>query len=361
MQLNRLRSPLTAAILRLLALSCLLAVPVSGDVINYQGRLIVDGAPFNRPGRFRFALVGDSGAPVWESGEISLELVNGRYAVRLGDSTQAPAIDAALLHASPPPKLRVLFAAQNRGWAAAGDDVALPAPEPVKPAADAGQNADILAELRAIHALLARAQQAGPSNGQAAAPSAPPKPEFVTISLDGTPSLGRSDASLVLVEFTDFQCPFCIKFDNETFPQIKASYIGTGKLRFVSRPLPLPFHNYADGAARAAVCAQAQGQFWAMRDRLFAADGQLAPEAVARVARDAGLDGEKYRACVAGDAVAASIRNGVKEANGVGISATPTFVLGRATGGRLTGLKIIGAQPFAAFAAEIDRQLAAGK
>ena len=88
----------------------------------------------------------------------------------------------------------------------------------------------------------------------------PPAPEIVTISTAGAPSLGSKNAPLVLVELTDFQCPYCIKFQNEVFGPLKREYVDTGKLRIVSRNLPLPMHQYADAAARAAALRRGAGE-----------------------------------------------------------------------------------------------------
>ena len=119
----------------------------------------------------------------------------------------------------------------------------------------------------------------------------------------------------------------------------------TGKLRVVSHNLPLPFHSFAGPAARAAICADAQGMFWPMREKLFSAGNALSVEVINQVAQNVGLDAAKFAACVTNKETA---------------EATPTFVLGRDVAGKVTGLRIIGAQPYATFATEINRMLAAG-
>jgi protein-disulfide isomerase len=90
-------------------------------------------------------------------------------------------------------------------------------------------------------------------------------PQFAHLRLDAREySLGRSDAPLTLLEFTDYQCPYCRKFQAETWPLLKKNYIDTGKLRFIVRDLPLSFHSSARPAAEAAHCAAEQGKFWEM-------------------------------------------------------------------------------------------------
>src|SRR5260370_35013491 len=90
-------------------------------------------------------------------------------------------------------------------------------------------------------------------------------------------SLGRDDAPVTVVEFADYQCPFCRKFHSDTFVELKKNYIDTGKVRFVSRDLPLDFHPNAPGAALAAHCAGAQHKFWEMRDLMGANAADLTP------------------------------------------------------------------------------------
>jgi hypothetical protein len=116
-----------------LALALLMATPALADVVYYEGRLSVDGVPFAGTGRFRFALVGEQGATLWSSGDISLTLSDGVYAVRLGESAQAPPIDSAVLRGTPPPKLRIWFHREGKGWALASADVPLTS-KPVTPA-----------------------------------------------------------------------------------------------------------------------------------------------------------------------------------------------------------------------------------
>ena len=167
---------------------------------------------------------------------------------------------------------------------------------------------------------------------------------MVSVSVAGAPSLGSADAPLVLVEFTDFQCPYCIEFQ-KVFETLKTKYVDTGRLRVVSRNVPQVFHPLAGPAARAALCAEQQGRFWEMRARLFAANGELSPEALRKAAADAGLEAGKCEACLAGAEVAKALDDDSKDAQAAGIVATPTLVLGKQTGDQVTGVKLVGAQP----------------
>ena len=130
-----------------------------------------------------------------------------------------------------------------------------------------GQAAAILHELQEIRKVLENQPRAAAA--PAATARAAPRPQRAVVSIAGAHSLGRDVAPLTLVEFTDYQCPFCGRFATTTFDQIKAAYIDTGQLRLVSRDLPLPIHNNAEIAAYAARCAAEQGKYWEMRHTMF--------------------------------------------------------------------------------------------
>jgi protein-disulfide isomerase len=335
---------------RVIGCFILISIPTLADVINYQGRLSVNGVPANGLDRFKFALISESGTAVWSSQEIILQVNSGVYAVRLGDSQQAPPISATLLRGNSL-KLRIWLDRSERGWVRVGSDVPVAYETISPPTGNNGENGAILSELRDIHALLA---------GQQKSAQAPDPQEIVTVSIVGAPSLGNAEAPLVLVEFTDFQCPFCIKFQNQVFSLLKTNFVDTGRLRVVSYNLPLPFHSFAGPAARAAICADAQGKFWPMRDKLFAAGHQLSLEAINQVVQDVGLNAALSAACATNPTTADMLLKEGQEAKAATIEATPSFVLGRAVAGKVTGLKIVGAQPYANFAAEINKMLAAG-
>jgi len=172
-------------------------------------------------------------------------------------------------------------------------------------------------------------------------------------------SLGRPDAPLTIVEFTDYQCPYCRRFEAETFPRLKHEWIDSGKVRFIVRDLPLAIHSSARFAAEAAHCAGAQGKFWPMHDALLKKDQRLTEAQVLSLAQGMGLDTIQLHQCIAGSRYEAAIQRHADEASEVGIQGTPGFILGRTRSGELTGVRLQGAQPYASFDALLKQLLAA--
>jgi protein-disulfide isomerase len=167
-----------------------------------------------------------------------------------------------------------------------------------------------------------------------------------TVAAAGSPARGPSNAPIELIEFSDFQCPFCLRAD-PTIRQVLSTY--GDRIRFVYRHYPLPNHPNARPAAEAAACADAQGKFWAYHDRLFANQSKLEPADLKQAAAEVGLDPAKFTACVdthqTKDKVDADMRAGEE----VGVNGTPAFFVN----GRL----LSGAQPFDVFKRVIDEEL----
>jgi protein-disulfide isomerase len=210
----------------------------------------------------------------------------------------------------------------------------------------------ILAELQDIHKLLV-AQQSHPGDGDPAAPA------HVQIADVAVYSLGSASAPLTLVEFTDYQCPFCKRFHDQTWPTLKRNYVDTGKVRYVVRDLPLQFHAEAMPSAIAAHCAGDQGQFWPVHEALLAATEPMSAGAARNVALHLGVKVELYDNCVKGAVAGNAIKADVAEAERIGINGTPGFVLAQRTGDKLDGTVLLGAQPYAVFSSRIDALLAA--
>ena len=145
---------------------------------------------------------------------------------------------------------------------------------------------------------------------------------------------GDATAQVTLVEVSDFQCPYCRQFAEDTYRQLDSVYIRTGRVRLIFLNYPIPNHHEAFAASEAALCAGVQGKFWPMHDRLFATQREWSGQAGAAqrfegFAREAGVNMEEWRACTEGDQVAPIIVNDVMQASGAGVNGTPTFFLGQ--------------------------------
>jgi protein-disulfide isomerase len=183
--------------------------------------------------------------------------------------------------------------------------------------------------------------------------------QFAHLKLDAREySLGRADAPLTMLEFTDYQCPFCRRFQAETWPLLKKNYIDTGKLRFIVRDLPLEFHSAARPAAEAAHCAAEQGKFWEMHHALLSGDDPLAAGGIERRAKALGLDTERLHTCMKANRYESAIARNIAAADALNIHGTPSFVIGRMANGGLEGQLVSGAQPYDEFDAALQQLLA---
>jgi len=185
-------------------------------------------------------------------------------------------------------------------------------------------------------------------------------PQNVVLDLGDRPFRGENNAKLTLVEFSDYQCPFCSKYVRETIPQIEKEYIQTGKVRYVVMDLPLEaIHKSAFKAAEAAGCAGEQGKFWEMYNQLFA--NQQTLDQWKAHAEAVGLDVPKFEACLDSGRQAAQVRSDIAEAQKAGIAGTPAFFLAYTDPKSRTiktVTRLVGAQPYAAFKSSIDKLLA---
>ena len=231
-------------------------------------------------------------------------------------------------------------------------------------AVEAGQAA-ILKELREIKAIIQG--RPVPSPGTPAAPGAPPNaaaqppalPNF-NLEVAGSAAKGRANAPLTVIEFSDFECPFCGRYARDAYRQIEREYVTTGKLRYVFRHFPLErIHPKALKASEAAECAHAQGKFWEMHDRLFANQQAMGLAELGSHAQALGLNTGSFQQCLSG-AMTARVKQDLAEGIKAGITGTPTFFFGTITAeGKLKVLhKLTGAQPYANFKSAIDALLA---
>jgi protein-disulfide isomerase len=197
-----------------------------------------------------------------------------------------------------------------------------------------------------------------------AAPQAPSGAETQTlVSIEGAMSKGDKNAKLTLVEFTDFQCPFCARHLRDTMPQIENEYIKTGKVRYVLRDFPLEsIHPQAFKGHEAANCAAEQDKYWEMHEKLFANQRAMTPKDVTAYAETMGLDMGKFQSCFDSGKYAAKVRKDLTDAQKYGATGTPTFFIGL-TDPKSSEIKavrkIVGAQSYAAFKNAFDTLLGA--
>lgn len=174
------------------------------------------------------------------------------------------------------------------------------------------------------------------------------EPPRVNVSVSATdPTLGPANAPVTIVEFADFQCPFCQKVQ-ATLARLRSEY--GDKIRLVARQGPLPAHPQARPAAEAALCARDQGKFWPLHDWLFSNQDKLSPEAIKAEAAALGLDATKFATCVDTHAHAGEVEADLDAAARMGVTAMPAFFIN----GRL----LQGAEPYAEFKRVIDDELA---
>ena len=186
---------------------------------------------------------------------------------------------------------------------------------------------------------------------------------------DDDPFLGPKDAKVVIVEFSDFECPYCgaamgtheelIKRFKSKDPSWEAAVpklkelAKQGKIRLVFRDYPLGFHSQAKPAAEAAECADEQGKFWEYHDAIFENQASLGRSLYTSLAEQLGLDVEKFEKCIETGKYSQEVDMDVAYANQVGVSGTPVFFV--------NGIKVTGAQPYNVFKQIIDAELADSK
>ena len=187
-----------------------------------------------------------------------------------------------------------------------------------------------------------------PSGQVAGVPTSQPQFKRYSIPTDGYPSLGPADAKLVIVEFSDFQCPFCRRFHADTYQALLDAY--KGQIRFVYRNLPLTsIHPNAMPAAIASLCANDQNAYWDFNEKLFSNE-TLDEATYIQYAADLGLNVDTFTNCLSSGSHDAFIKEDMDFALKLGVQSTPTFFI--------NGLAIVGAQPLANFQQVIDKELA---
>jgi len=174
------------------------------------------------------------------------------------------------------------------------------------------------------------------------------------VSVDDDPSVGSEDAPVTIVEFGDFQCPFCRRFFENTLPELKKRYVDSGKVRFVYRDFPIRgMHKYAQKAAEAAECADEQGKFWEYHDLLFERQAAWSTGNATTLfndyASELGLNPDKFKECLDSDRYEAEVEKDLQDGIRYGVGGTPTFYI--------NGLKVVGARPLDDFIRVIESEL----
>ena len=187
-----------------------------------------------------------------------------------------------------------------------------------------------------------------------------PEPQEVVVSMNDDPVKGDLNAPVTIIEFSDFQCPYCGRFFKSTLTEIERDYIKTGKVRYVFRDFPLDFHKQAPKASEAANCAGEQGKYWEMHDKLFENQNALMVDKLRQYAAEVGLESGPFDACLDSGKYAEEINRDVEDGKKAGVSGTPSFFIGKSQGPgkEITGKRIVGARPYESFKQVIDQILA---
>ncbi|HJW89715.1 MAG TPA: DsbA family protein [Anaerolineales bacterium] len=191
--------------------------------------------------------------------------------------------------------------------------------------------------------------QASSTQSQSAAQGEIPKITRYDVPVDDDPAFGPADAAITIIEFSDYECPYCRSWHVEVFPKLMAAY--PGQVRLIYRDFPIEsIHPNATPAAVAANCAQEQGAYWEFNDLLFSMQLGLNAKAYQQYASQLRLDERAFAECVESDRYLAEVRADLEYAANLGVRSTPTFFV--------NGIAVVGAQPFELFQQLIDQELA---
>ena len=177
--------------------------------------------------------------------------------------------------------------------------------------------------------------------------------EPVDASIDDDAIKGDKDAPVTIIEFSDFECPFCARFYNDTLPQIISEYVDTGKVRFVYRDFPLSFHQNARSASLAAECMKDQGGeklFYEMHDKIYENQTSLNAENLKIWAAELGAKASEFNECLDSEKFGDEVDKDFADGQSYGVSGTPAFFI--------NGRMVSGAQPFSVFQNIVDEELA---
>jgi len=191
-------------------------------------------------------------------------------------------------------------------------------------------------------------------NNPVAVPSAPePKAPEPVKDLEGLMDddsiKGKKEAPVTIVEFSDYECPFCERFYSQTYGQINEKYIKTGKVKLIFRDFPLGFHANAQKAAEAAECAGKQGKYYKMHDKLFEEGVKGGVDSYKEFAKEIGADTDKFDDCLDSGEMESEVKKDMLDGQKYGVQGTPAFFI--------NGKLISGAQPLPVFEQLIEAEL----
>jgi len=197
----------------------------------------------------------------------------------------------------------------------------------------------------------------GTQQAQASAAPTPAPSVYQNVTAGNLPTQGNKNAKVLVVEWADFQCPFCEQFFSQVEPQIKKDYIDTGKIQFAFRDFAF-LGQESNDAANAARCANDQGKYWDFHDYLYSHQVSensktFSTDNLKKFGADMGLDTTQFNSCIDSNKYASAVTDDINAGKNVGVSGTPTVYV--------NGVQLVGAQPYSAFKAEIDKALAAAK
>lgn len=185
-------------------------------------------------------------------------------------------------------------------------------------------------------------------SGEERVPELPGSKRVEGVTAGTNPIKGKPEAKILIVEFSDFQCPFTKRFHKQTFPKIEKEYVSTGKVKFAYRDLPLGFHPMAKPAAIACRCAGKQNNYWQMFDNLIQGSS-LEKDAINKYAQELGLNLKAFKQCLDKPEIRQAVEDDLKDAARFGAQGTPSFFV--------NGRFIAGAFPFEEFKRIIEEEL----
>lgn len=192
------------------------------------------------------------------------------------------------------------------------------------------------------------------------APSAAAARKAITLDISKSPSIGAKGAQIAIVEFSDYQCPYCKRHFSQTLPDIEKNYVDTGKVQYVMKQFPLGFHAKARGASIAALCVDKlkPGSYWKAHEAISGGSTKLDTADYLALAASLELNQSKYQKCLDDPQMSTVVDQDLADGGSVGVSGTPAFLVGKIVDGKVVdGQLITGARPYASFSQLIDKLL----